>query len=101
VVDPALPTGAEDDEVQMAKHSKHERERRAEESAKVAQIEAAWRASVPRDQAEAFARGVEAARQRGPEPRPADMAPGTAPRPPRPGREPKPPKEPARPRRGG
>jgi len=48
---------------------------------------------------QAFELEVQTARARGPEPRPADMAPGTAPRPPRPGREPKPPKEPARQRK--
>lgn len=85
----------------MTKHSKRERERRAQENERVVQIEAAWRASVPSATAAAFARSVEAARERGPAPRQPDMAPGTAPRPPRPGHEPRPPKEPARPRRGG
>lgn len=85
----------------MTKHSKRERERRAEETERVRQIEAAWMGSVPPATAKAFALGVEAARARGPQERPPDMAPGTAPRPPRPGHEPRPPKEPARPRRGG
>ena len=85
----------------MTKHSKRERERRAEETERVKQIEAAWMGSLPAAASKAFTLQVEAARARGPEPRQPDMAPGTAPRPPRPGHEPKPPKEPARPRRGG
>lgn len=85
----------------MTKHSKRERERRTEETERVRQIEAAWMGSLPAATAKAFAADVEAARARGPEPRPADMAPGTLPRPPRPGHEPRPPKEPQRPRRGG
>jgi len=85
----------------MTKHSKRERERRAEESERVRQIEAAWVGSIPPATAKAFALDVEAARARGPEPRRPDMAPGTAPRPPRPGHEPKPPKDAERPRRGG
>jgi hypothetical protein len=84
----------------VAKHSKAERARREEQNQAVVRIEAAWHASVPPAAAKAFEQAVTAARARGPEPRPPDMAPGTAPRPPRPGREPKPPKEPARPRRG-
>ena len=83
----------------MAKHSKAERARRKQENEDVQRIEAAWRASVPPAVAQAFELEVQTARARGPEPRPADMAPGTAPRPPRPGREPKPPKEPARQRK--
>ena len=83
----------------MTKHSKRERERRVAETERVKQIESAWVASLPPATASAFARDVEAARARGPEPRRPDMAPGTAPRPPAPGREPKEPKEPARPRR--
>lgn len=84
----------------MAKHSKAERERRAEQNKAVAAIEAAWRANMPPAVAKAFESSVAAARARGPEPRPPDMAPGTAPRPPRPGHEPKPPKDAERPRRG-
>jgi hypothetical protein len=83
----------------MAKHSKRERERRDAETERVKQIESAWVASMPAATASAFARDVEAARARPPEPRRPDMAPGTAPRPPAPGREPREPKEPARPRR--
>jgi hypothetical protein len=85
----------------MTKHSSQERARRTREGERVTQIEAAWLASLPPATAKAFAQSVEEARSREPLPRPADMAPGTAPRPPRPGREPKPPKEPARPRRNG
>jgi hypothetical protein len=84
----------------MAKHSKAERERRTQQNEAMVRIEAAWRASTPPATAKAFEAAVEAARARGPQERPADMAPGTQPRPPRPGREPRPPKEPARPRRG-
>jgi hypothetical protein len=77
----------------MAKHSKHERERRATETERVRQVETAWMGSVPPAAAKAFTQSVEAARARGPrEPQP-DMPPGTLPRPPRPGHEPKPPKE--------
>jgi hypothetical protein len=65
----------------------------------VARIQAAWQASVPPAVAKEFNQRVAEAQARGPEPRPPDMAPGTAPRPPRPGREPKPPKEKNRKRR--
>lgn len=82
----------------MAKHSKFEKAKRAEETERARQIEAAWFASLPAEHAKAFTRDVEAARARGPLPPPPDMAPGTPPRPPRPGFEPKPPKE-ERPRR--
>lgn len=77
----------------MAKHSKSERERRAAQSARIAEIEAAWMGSVPAATAKSFAMAVEAARARGPLPRQPDMAPGTLPRPPRPGHEPRPKKE--------
>lgn len=77
----------------MAKHSKAERERRAAQTARVAEIEAAWMGSVPVAAGKAFTIAVEAARARGPEPRRPDMAPGTLPNPPRPGHEPKPAKE--------
>ena len=85
----------------MAKHSSRERERRAAETERVRQIEAAWLGGLPPATARAFEASVQAARERGPAERPADMAPGTPPRPPRPGHEPRPPKEPARPRRRG
>ena len=84
----------------MAKHSKHERERRAEQTERVRQMEAAWISSLPADVLKAHTRDVEAARARGPLPPPPNMAPGTAPRPPRPGHEPKPVKEERPPRRG-
>jgi len=77
----------------MTKHSKSERERRAAESVRVAEIEAAWMGSVPAATAKQFTLAVEAARARGPEPRRPDMAPGTLPNPPRPGHEPKIPKD--------
>jgi hypothetical protein len=83
----------------LTKHSKAERERRKAQNEDVARIEAAWIASVPKEQAKEFEASVAAARARGPLPPPPDMAPGTAPRPPRPGREPKPPKEQTRSRR--
>ena len=82
----------------MARHSKHERERRAAETERVKQIEAAWLGSLPPPAAKQFAEAVAAARARGPQEKRPDMAPGTAPRPPRPGHEPKPPKD-ERPRR--
>ena len=71
------------------KHSRRERERRAADSERVRQVEAAWNAVVPPAVAKAFATAVERAHGRGPEPRRPDMAPGTQPRPPRPGHEPK------------
>jgi hypothetical protein len=73
----------------MTKRSKNERERRVTESARMAEIQRAWVASIPGPLAVEFAREVEAAHARGPLPKPPDMAPGTLPRPPRPGREPK------------
>jgi hypothetical protein len=83
----------------MAKHSKRERERRAQETERVREIEGAWLRSLPAASAQAFAASVKAARERPPRERPADMAPGTLPRPPRPGHEPRPPKD--APRSGG
>jgi hypothetical protein len=77
----------------MTKHSKSERERRAAESARIAEIERAWRGSIPAPVAKQFDLAVAAAIARGPAVPPPDMAPGTAPRPPRPGHEPKPKKE--------
>jgi hypothetical protein len=73
----------------VTKHSRFEREKRARETERALAIQTAWFDSMPRETAQAFTREVEAARARGPQPRPPDMAPGTAPRPPRPGREPK------------
>ena len=83
----------------MAKHSKHERERRAAETEQTRLLATAWFASLPKDVASAFDRDVAAARARGPLPPRPDMAPGTAPNPPRPGFEPKPPKDERGPRR--
>ncbi len=77
----------------MTKHSRAERERRAAETIRVKEIEAAWLGSLAPDTAKAFATAVQAARARGPVEPPPPMAPGTPPRPPRPGREPKPSKE--------
>jgi len=76
----------------MAKQSGFERKRRAEASARVAEIERAWRSRIPADVAAKFDAQVKAAKERGPLPPPPDMAPGTQPNPPRPGHEPKPPK---------
>ncbi len=83
----------------MDKHSKAEKERRGATAARIAEIERAWRGSLPADVASAFDAQVRAAKARGPLPPPPDMAPGTKPNPPRPGREPKPPKAEDRPRR--
>jgi hypothetical protein len=83
----------------MTKHSRHERERRAQDSERMKEVQTAWFGSLPAATAQAFTREVEAARARGPLPPPPDMAPGTHPNPPRPGREPKPPKDEQRSRR--
>jgi len=83
----------------MTRHSRFERAQRERENARIAEIETAWRASVPAAEARAFEDAVKAARTREPEGKRPDMAPGTAPRPPRPGHEPRPPKETNRPRR--
>ena len=83
----------------MTKHSKFEREQRAVETQRVAEIERAWLDAIPAPVAAAYARSVQAARERGPWERPPDMAPGTRPNPPRPGREPKAKKDDAQPRR--
>jgi hypothetical protein len=77
----------------VAKHSKHENERRAAETVRIKEIESAWIGSLAPDRAKAFVRSVEAARSRPQAERPPDMAPGTRPNPPRPGREPRPSKE--------
>jgi hypothetical protein len=75
----------------VTKHSKFENERRAAESTRVKEIEAAWLGSLPSAEEKAFRAAVEAARARPPQPPPPNMAPGTAPRPPR--HEPRPTKE--------
>ena len=77
----------------MTKHSRAEREKRAAETTRVKEIEAAWLGSLSAEDAKRFNTAVAAARARGPQPPPEPMAPGTPPRPPRPGREPKPSKE--------
>jgi len=82
----------------MTKHSRHEREGRAAESERMAEVQRAWTASIPPAVAAEFAREVAAAQERE-YVKPPDMAPGTRPNPPRPGREPKPPKEEPRSRR--
>jgi hypothetical protein len=84
----------------LSRHTGFKKERRDAANARVAEIERAWRGSIPADVAKAFDAQIAAAKARGPVPPPPDMAPGTPPRPPRPGREPKPPKNDDRPRRG-
>lgn len=83
----------------MPKHSKFERQRRADEAVRVEEIGRAWQGSLPAAVAAEFAAMVVASKERGPQVRPPDMAPGTPPRPPRPGREPKPKKDEATSRR--
>ena len=83
----------------MTKHSKREREQRANETTRVKEIEAAWTASIPGPVAAAFKESVAAARRRGPLAPPPLQAPGTQPNPPRPGHEPTTPNE-ERPSRG-
>lgn len=74
----------------MTKHAPYERRRRAAETARMKEIEAAWYGSTPAEVARAFERDVAAARARGPLPPPPNQPPGTRPNPPQPGREPKP-----------
>ena len=62
----------------MTKHSRAERERRAAETIRVKEIEAAWLGSLAPDTAKAFTTAVAAARARGPVEPPPPMAPGTA-----------------------
>jgi hypothetical protein len=75
----------------VTKHSRFENERRAAETTRMKEIEAAWMGSLPAEAASAFRTAVEAARSRPPEGPPPNMPPGTPPRPPR--REPRPTKE--------
>ncbi len=75
----------------MTKHSKYENDRRAAESVRMKEIEAAWMGSLPTETAKAFKTAVDSARSRPPAEPPANMAPGTLPRPPK--REPRPTKE--------
>ena len=83
----------------MTKHSQFERQRRVTETERIKEIERAWQGSIPAAVAAEFAATVKAAKERGPQPKAPDMAPGTLPRPPRPGHEPKPKKEEATSRR--
>ena len=80
----------------MAKHSKFEKDRRAAETIRTKEIEAAWLASLSKPAAEAFNLAVAAARARPPQEPNPNMAPGTRPNPPK--HEPRPSKE-AQPRR--
>jgi hypothetical protein len=67
----------------VAKHSKYEKQQRKAESERVAEITAAWFGSLPKAEADAFTRAVDAARSRPPQGPPPNMAPGTRPNPPR------------------
>jgi hypothetical protein len=67
----------------VAKHSKFEKGQRAAQSVRVAEITAAWFGSLPKADAEAFVRAVDAARARPPDGPPANQPPGTRPNPPR------------------
>ena len=78
----------------------YQKARKAEQQARMVEVERAWRGSIPADTAAAFDAQVREARARGPLPPPPNMAPGTRPNPPRPGREPKPPKRDEQTRRG-
>ena len=75
----------------MVKHSKFENERRAAETTRVKEIEAAWRGSLPDPVAKAFNAAVEEARSRPPQGPFPNMPPGTRPNPPK--HEPRPTKE--------
>ena len=75
----------------MAKHPKYESERRAAETARIGEIEAAWMGSLPKPVAEAFTDAVAAARARPPRGPAPNMPPGTRPNPPK--HEPRPTKE--------
>jgi hypothetical protein len=82
----------------VTKRSKYEQAKRAEQTVRVREIEAAWLGSLTADRAKAFTAAVEEARNRPPDGPAPNMPPGTRPNPPRPGHEPRPPKE-ERPRR--
>lgn len=75
----------------MTKHSRYENERRAAETTRVKEIEAAWLGSLPKATAQTFELAVATARARPPRGRAPDMAPGTRPNPPK--HEPRPTKE--------
>ncbi len=75
----------------MTRHSKYENERRAAETARIKEIEAAWMGSLPKPVSEAFAAAVAEARARPPQGPFPNMAPGTRPNPPK--HEPRPTKE--------
>ena len=75
----------------MAKHSKFENDRRAAETARIKEIEAAWLGSLTKPTAEAFNHAVATARARPPQGPWPNMPPGTRPNPPK--REPRPSKE--------
>ena len=75
----------------MAKHSKFENERRAAETVRTKEIEAASFGSLSKPTAEAFTLAVATARARPPQGPFPNMPPGTRPNPPK--REPRPTKE--------
>jgi len=81
----------------MAKHKGFQADRRQEQAARMREIEAAWRGSLSKADAQAFETAVAAARSRPPAGPPPNQPPGTIPNPPR--VPPKPKKE-ERPRRG-
>jgi len=83
----------------MTKRSAYRTARKAEQQARMVEVDRAWRGSIPPDVAAAFEAQVRAVQERGPLPPKPDQAPGTRPNPPRPGREPKAPKQDDRPRR--
>jgi hypothetical protein len=83
----------------MAKRSGSGKARKAEQHARMLEVERAWRGSIPPAVAAAFDANIKAVKERGPLPPKPDMAPGTRPNPPRPGHEPKAPKQEERPRR--
>ena len=75
----------------MAKHSKFENDRRAAETVRVKEIEAAWLGSLSKATAEQFNNAVATARARPPQGPWPNMPPGTRPNPPK--REPRPSKK--------
>ena len=67
----------------MAKHSKYEKDRRAAETVRIKEVEAAWFGSLPKATADAFTLAVAAARARPPQGPWPNMPPGTRPNPPK------------------
>jgi hypothetical protein len=67
----------------MAKQSGFKADRRAAQATRMKEIEAAWRGSLSKADAQAFEDAVAAARSRPPQGPPVNMPPGTRPNPPR------------------